>query len=94
VVADPGRRGQLGDIAIQSLERDYVGHLADGRRYLATIEPWHGFQVVVYTPPPTTGTLWGRRVIDEPVQWGHAAWCADLDGDGDQELIIGQRDPN
>ncbi|HEX8200335.1 MAG TPA: VCBS repeat-containing protein [Isosphaeraceae bacterium] len=71
-----------------------VGRLADGRRYLATIEPWHGFQVVVYTPPKTEGTLWDRRVIDEPVQWGHAVWCADLDGDGDEELIIGQRDPN
>jgi len=26
------------------------------------------------------------------VQWGHAVWCADLDGDRDEELIIGQRD--
>jgi len=70
-----------------------VGKLADGRRYIATIEPWHGFQVVVYTPPKSGGTgLWDRHVIDEPVQWGHAVWCADLDGDNDQELIIGQRD--
>lgn len=71
-----------------------VGKLADGRRYLATIEPWHGFQVVVYTQPFTGKGLWDRRVIDEPVQWGHAVWCADLDGDGDEELIIGQRDAN
>ena len=28
------------------------------------------------------------------MRWGHAVWCADLDGDGDDELIIGQRDPN
>ena len=69
-----------------------VGRLADGRRYIATIEPWHGFQVVVYTPPASGQGLWDRRVVDEPVQWGHAVWCADLDGDGDQELIIGQRD--
>jgi hypothetical protein len=69
-----------------------VGRLADGRRYIATIEPWHGFQVVVYTAPASGQGLWDRRVVDEPVQWGHAVWCADLDGDGDEELIIGQRD--
>jgi hypothetical protein len=69
-----------------------VGRLADGRRYVATIEPWHGFQVVVYTAPKAGRGLWDRQVIDEPVQWGHAVWCADLDGDGDEELIIGQRD--
>jgi hypothetical protein len=71
-----------------------LGRLADGRRYIATIEPWHGFQVVVYTPPKSGEGLWDRKVIDEPVQWGHAVWCADLDGDKDEELIIGQRDPN
>ena len=35
-----------------------------------------------------------RRVIAEPLQWGHAVWCANLDKDKDDELIIGQRDPN
>ena len=69
-----------------------VGRLADGRRYIATIEPWHGFQVVVYTPPKSGQGLWDRHVVDEPVQWGHAVWCADVDGDQDEELIIGQRD--
>ena len=71
-----------------------VGRLVDGRRYVATIEPWHGFQVVVYTPPKSGEGIWDRKVVDEPVKWGHAVWCADLDGDGDDELIIGQRDPN
>jgi hypothetical protein len=69
-----------------------VGKLADGQRYVATIEPWHGFQVVVYTANKSGTGLWERHVIDEPVQWGHAVWCADLDGDKDEELIIGQRD--
>ena len=71
--------------------------------YFATIEPWHGHQVVVYTPTDWTdypGVIklahlpFERHVIAEPLQWGHAVWCADLDGDSDDELIIGQRDPN
>ena len=69
------------------------GTLADGSRYIATIEPWHGHQVVVYTEPadPKTG-LWTRTVVDEELKWGHAVWCADLDGDADEELVIGVRD--
>ena len=75
------------------------GHLASGADYIATIEPWHGFQVVVYTRPkaaagqPDAGaSLWPRQVLDEELKWGHGVWCADLDGDGDEELIIGVRD--
>lgn len=49
-----------------------LGKLADGRRYIATIEPWHGHQVVIYTPPTQGSGLWDRTVIDSPVQWGHA----------------------
>jgi len=70
-----------------------AGKFADGSRYIATIEPWHGNQVVVYTEPadPKTG-LWKRTVVDDELKWGHAVWCADLDGDADQELVIGVRD--
>jgi hypothetical protein len=71
------------------------GKLKNGRPYIATIEPWHGNQVVVYTPPDDPSKLWDRHVVDEQLRWGHAVWCADLDGDGDEELIIGVRDdPN
>lgn len=65
--------------------------------YIATIEPWHGHQVVVYTRPdgprPQSGDwLWNRHVIDEELKWGHAVWCANVDGDEAEELIIGVRD--
>ncbi len=71
-----------------------LGRLANGSSYLATIEPWHGNQVVVYTPPDDPKDLWRRQVVAEPLTWGHAVWCANLDDDGDDELIIGQRDHN
>jgi hypothetical protein len=59
---------------------------------IATIEPWHGNQVVAYTPPPAEVKPWERYVIDEQLRWGHAVRFADLDGDGGDELIIGVRD--
>ena len=76
-----------------------LGWLQGGSPFAATIEPWHGDQVVVYTPVPATSParlqgLWTRHVIAEPLQWGHAVWTANLDSDADDELIIGQRDPN
>jgi hypothetical protein len=68
------------------------GKLKGGRAAIATIEPWHGFQVVVYTPPEKEGKLWTRQVLDDRLRWGHAVWWADLDGDGGDELVIGVRD--
>lgn len=67
------------------------GTLKGGRRFIATIEPWHGNQVVVYSEPTKPG-LWDRHVVDDELKWGHAVWTADLDGDGSEELIIGVRD--
>lgn len=72
-----------------------LGRLSKGpRKYVATIEPWHGNQVVVYVPEAQNQGrgLWTRLVLDEQLKWGHGVWCADLDGDGDDELIIGVRD--
>lgn len=69
-----------------------VGRLGNGSYYVATIEPWHGNQVVVYSRELGPDGLMKRVVIDEELRWGHAVWCADLDGDGKEELIIGVRD--
>ena len=70
------------------------GQVSKTDRVIATIEPWHGNQVVTYTPTRMGGT-WQRNVIDEQLRWGHAVWLADLDGDGADELVVGVRDdPN
>lgn len=64
-----------------------------GRRFLATIEPWHGEQVVVYFAPQSrkSGELWRRHVIDSTFHDGHALACADFDGDGNDEIVAGFR---
>ncbi len=78
-----------------------VGKLANGKRFLGTIEPWHGNQVVVYEQPPELNDeqvfrgqapLWTRRVLDQELQWGHAVACVNLDEDPEDELVIGVRD--
>jgi len=73
------------------------GRLSGGGTYLATIEPWHGNTVVVYTPPGNLNdvakrSLWVRNTVDSELRWGHAVWCANLDDDADDELIVGVRD--
>lgn len=65
--------------------------------FLATIEPWHGDQVVVYSKDPAKDPLgqqplMRRSVIDNELKWGHAVACANLDSDSDDEIVIGVRD--
>jgi hypothetical protein len=70
-----------------------------GATLLATIEPFHGNQVVVYLPPKSADAssdqkLWTRVVLDDKLNEGHGLWCADLDGDGNDEVIAGWRGGN
>lgn len=71
-----------------------VGRLRGGRPFMATVEPMHGTTVAVYTaePPLPEGELATRHVLDETLQQGHAVWCADLDGDGADEVVVGHRE--
>jgi hypothetical protein len=63
-----------------------VGHIGKNR-YLAAIEPWHGNQVVVYQER----NAWRRDVIDPSLVDGHTIITADLDGNGQEEIIAGYR---
>lgn len=58
---------------------------------LATIEPWHGHQAVVYSLDPNARTYL-RFVLDDQLKGGHAIWFADFDKDGVQDLLVGFRE--
>lgn len=81
-----------------------LGRLADGRRMLATIEPWHGSNAAVYVEnspgaaseagkaaPLPSPEGWTRTVADDGFAQGHAVAFADFDGDGDDDLLAGFR---
>lgn len=64
------------------------GTLGEQGSILASVEPWHGNQIAVYRYIADLT----RHVIDDQLRWGHAIQCADLDGDGADEIIVGVRD--
>lgn len=85
-----------GAVAEQPIDRGAgeirYGLMADGRRFLATVEPMHGNAVVVYLPP-AAGELWQRVVLDDTLRQGHAVAVANLDGLPGDEIVIGHREP-
>jgi len=63
-----------------------------GSRFIAAIEPWHGNEVVVYTPAgQSDAVLWRRQVIDSTLVDGHALKVWDFNGDGRDEIVAGFR---
>ncbi|HEX4607979.1 MAG TPA: hypothetical protein VH092_07225 [Urbifossiella sp.] len=85
------------------------GNVAYGRvgdepyAYLATIDPFHGNVVTVYTRAPgkdLTDHPWTRTVLDtfgpfDPKSQGpgHHVMTGDFDGDGDDEFLVALRGP-
>jgi len=69
----------------------------DGKRFLASVEPWHGNEVVVYTEK---AGQWQRRVIFDKVTSGHEIAVVDLNGDGRDDIVANdnsratQQNPN
>jgi hypothetical protein len=79
-----------------------VGEVRSGNshktnRFFATIEPMHGNNLVVYTPPggsPAAKGLWDRHLLDESLADGHALACGDLAGTGNDQIVVGWRAMN
>ncbi len=73
----------------------HLGHFAGGRRFLATLEPWHGTTVAVrpedHNPGRRNLSFGDRVVLDDTLDDGHALWVADVDGDGTDEVFAGHR---
>jgi len=67
-----------------------VGEL-NGRRFLATIEPWHGNELVVYFQGGPERDTWERHVVDDQLTDGHALAVEDLNYDGNDEIVAGYR---
>ena len=86
--------GAPGDAPKKGASEVHLGHLKDGRRFLTTVEPWHGTDVAVYLAESLKPLKFGpRNVLDTTLKEGHALWVADVDGDGDDEIFAGYRGP-
>jgi hypothetical protein len=69
------------------------GAFAGGQPYVTTIEPMHGNQLVLYTPPPDgpKNGPWQRRVISDQLVDGHAIATYDLLGLNNRQIVVGWR---
>lgn len=64
--------------------RSGSSEIAPGEGWYASLEPWHGNQVVVYQGKK-------RDVIETKLVDGHVLLTADFDGDGRNEIVAGYR---
>ncbi len=87
----PGRTGQA-DMNLNGAGEVRLGRLKNGRRFLVSVEPMHGDQLVVYQQPEQPADEWQRRLIHDGFRRGHALWTADFDGDGADEIAFGHSD--
>lgn len=76
---EPWPKSGASDVAVGKLGR---------KRFVCSIEPWHGNEVVVYTEK---GSGWQREVIDSSLVDGHTIQAADLDHNGRDIIIAGYR---
>ena len=70
------------------------GKLKNGKRFIATVEPMHGNQCVIYTEPDKTEKLWRRQMIDDTLVDGHAVACGDILKAGHDQVVVGWRAMN
>lgn len=62
-----------------------------GEPIVASVEPWHGNEVVVYTKKNDT---WRRRVIFDGITRGHEIAVLDLNGDERADVVANDNNPD
>jgi hypothetical protein len=72
------------------------GGLPGGGRFVATVEPMHGNELVVYRAPAmqySSGNDWTTRrsVLDDKLVQGHGLATGDLLGTGSDQIVVGWR---
>ncbi|MBP9224376.1 MAG: VCBS repeat-containing protein [Verrucomicrobiales bacterium] len=70
-----------------------VGEVRKGSDFLTAIEPFHGNDLVVYQKPEGKDT-WERTLLTDTLNQGHALAVGDIDGDGNEDIIAGWRNPD
>ena len=68
-----------------------LGSLGGGAPFIATIDPWHGTDAVVYRLGTSDTELWDREVIGTEFEGGHGLAVADFNNDGYDEIVGGGR---
>ena len=87
----------LGTNTIDGAGEVRAGKVAGRQAFVATVEPMHGNTLAVYTAPLATehaDAKWHRTVLDESLIDGHALACADLIGQGRDQIVVGWRAMN
>ncbi|YCM46506.1 FG-GAP and VCBS repeat-containing protein [Verrucomicrobiaceae bacterium 227] len=71
-----------------------LGKLPNGKRFIVTVEPMHGNEVVIN--PESSSRLWSqnRLVIDDTLNQGHALVAGDFLGLGYDQVVAGWRNPS
>ena len=99
-----GELTEVGQTGFKGTGNIAVGRLGDDPfAYIATVEPFHGNTVAVYSKDASadlTSVTWKRTVLDvfadpnkEGEGPGHHVVTADFDGDGDDEFLVALRGP-
>jgi hypothetical protein len=85
--------GGPGSVGFAGAGEIRAGKLPGGGRFIATIEPMHGNQLVVYTGPNlrSEDQSWRRRVLDDTLIDGHALVCGDFIDAGCDQAVAGWR---